>query len=180
MNVVMEASRTSARWHRSEGSVTSAPPFEELIDRHGASVMRLCRAALPESEADDVWQETFLAALRAYPDLDTNANYEAWLVTIAHRKTIDAHRGRGRRATPASDHLDNESVDDPDGADRIVLREAIGHLGDAQRTAVLLHHVAGLPHQQVAQITGQSPAAARRASSDGIAALRRHLDPEAS
>ena len=70
---------------------------------HGPTVLRVCRAVLGPADADDAWSETFLAALRAYPDLPADANVEAWLVTIAHRKAIDVTRAAARRAVPVAD-----------------------------------------------------------------------------
>src|SRR5579871_4110909 len=64
-------------------------PFEAVVADHGGTVLRVCRVLLSEPDADDAWSETFLAAMRAYPDLAPTANVEAWLVTIAHRKAID-------------------------------------------------------------------------------------------
>ena len=71
---------------------------------HGATVLRVCRAVLGPADADDAWSETFLAALKAYPRLPADANVEAWLVTIAHRKAIDVTRAPRRRTgrTPSS------------------------------------------------------------------------------
>ena len=77
-------------------------PFEEIVAEHGPTVLRVCRAVLARPDADDAWSETFLAALRAYPDLADNANIEAWLVTIAHRKAIDVLRAESRRAVPVA------------------------------------------------------------------------------
>ncbi|HEX4218550.1 MAG TPA: sigma factor, partial [Acidimicrobiales bacterium] len=57
-------------------------PFEEVVTAHGPTVLRVCRALLGYHEAEDAWAETFLAALRAYPHLDADANVEAWLVTV--------------------------------------------------------------------------------------------------
>ena len=61
-------------------------PFEQIVDEHGPTVLRVCRAVLGPADAEDAWSETFLSALKAYPDLDPDANVEAWLVTIAHRQ----------------------------------------------------------------------------------------------
>ncbi|MGH3435185.1 MAG: RNA polymerase sigma factor, partial [Sciscionella sp.] len=61
-------------------------PFEQIVDEYGPVVLRVCRAVLGPADAEDAWSETFLAALRGYPDLGEGANVEAWLVTIAHRK----------------------------------------------------------------------------------------------
>ncbi|MEP7045876.1 MAG: sigma-70 family RNA polymerase sigma factor, partial [Ilumatobacteraceae bacterium] len=59
--------------------------FEAVVQAHGASVLRVCRAVVGAMDADDAWSETFLSAMRAYPSLPDDANVEAWLVTIAHR-----------------------------------------------------------------------------------------------
>jgi DNA-directed RNA polymerase specialized sigma24 family protein len=50
-------------------------------------------------------------------------------------------------------------------------------LPDKQRLAVAYHHIAGLPFAEIADLLGNSPDAARRASADGIKTLRK-LYPE--
>lgn len=154
-------------------------PFEQVVARHGPAVLRVCRAVVGPDDAQDAWSETFLSALRAYPDLPEGANVEAWLVTIAHRRAIDAHRARTRRPTPveALPERPRPETDLPvDERDR--LYTALAALPDRQRLAVAYHHLGGLPHREVAQIIGATPQAVRRASADGIAALRRALQPE--
>src|SRR5215468_5312452 len=83
--------------------MTGKQPFEAVVTEHGATVLRVCRAVLGPADADDAWSETFLSALKAYPRLPADANVEAWLVTIAHRKAIDLTRGAARRAVPVAD-----------------------------------------------------------------------------
>jgi RNA polymerase sigma factor (sigma-70 family) len=150
-------------------------PFEHVVARHGRTVLRVCRALLSPADADDAWSETFLAAIRAYPELPADANVEAWLVTIAHRKAIDVVRARRRGAIPVADAPDAPSaIGNPrEPADE--LWAAVRALPDRQRHAVAYHHVAGLPHRDVARILGGTPEAARRAAADGIKALRRTL-----
>jgi len=77
-------------------------PFETVVAAHGGTVLRVCRAVLGLADADDAWAETFVAAMKAYPDLPGDANVEAWLVTIAHRKAIDVIRAARRRAIPVA------------------------------------------------------------------------------
>jgi RNA polymerase sigma factor (sigma-70 family) len=148
-------------------------PFEEIVTEHGPAVLRVCRAVLARSDAEDAWSETFLAALRAYPDLPEGANVEAWLVTIAHHKTIDARRAQSRRATPVAEITEASSTtgawEPPDDG----LWAALRALPTKQRQAVAYHHIAGLPYAEVAAIIGGSTDAARRAAHDGIHALRR-------
>ena len=76
-------------------------PFQALLDEHGSDVLGFLVASVGHSDAEDVFQETFIAALRAYPKLEHANNLHSWLLTIAHRKAIDHHRSRGRRAVPA-------------------------------------------------------------------------------
>lgn len=157
--------------------VTAKIPFELVVERYGATVLRVCRAVLGPHDAQDAWSETFLAALRAFPDLDPGANVEAWLVTIAHRKAVDVLRARAR-VTPVAEPPDGVSADRADGRD-LDLWAALGELADKQRAVVAYHYLGGLAYREVAQIVGGSEAAARRAASDGVAALRRALEGRA-
>ena len=143
-------------------------PFEKVVAQHGARVLRVCRAILDPGDADDAWSETFLAALKAYPALPQDANVKGWLVTIAHRKAIDVTRARRRRRP-----VDETEVRlGPNPAEGHALLQALRTLPAKQRLAVTYHHLAGLPHAEVAALLGGSAAAARRASADGIATLR--------
>ena len=150
------------------------PPFERIVAEHGPAVLRVCRAVVGPDDAEDAWSETFISAMAAYPALPADANVEAWLVTIAHRKAIDILRVRARAAVPVAGVPDRPSTlgtPDPDGMD---LWDAVRALPDKQRQAVAYHHVAGLPYAEIAQILGGTTEAARRAAADGIRNLRRN------
>lgn len=148
------------------------PPFEKVVAQHGATVLRVVRAVLGHADADDAWSDTFLAAMKAYPDLPADANLEAWLVTIAHRKAIDITRATSRRAIPIADTPDTPSRDHA-GEPHPDLAEAVAALPTKQRQAVAYHYLAGLPYAEIATLLDTSAAAARRAAADGVAALRR-------
>ncbi|MDT7591209.1 MAG: hypothetical protein QOC67_2931 [Pseudonocardiales bacterium] len=147
-------------------------PFEEIVAEHGPTVLRVCRAVVGPVDAEDAWSETFLAALRAYPELPADANVEAWLVTIAHRKAIDLTRARARRPTAVGDLPEHpsstERPEDWDGD----LWAALRDLPTKQRASVAYHYLAGLPYREIATITGGTEDAARRAAADGIKKLR--------
>ncbi len=147
-------------------------PFEQLVAEHGPTVLRVCRAVLGYHEAEDAWSETFLAALRAYPDLTPDTNVQAWLVTIAKRKAIDQHRSAKRNPLPVDDLPEESGHDDIVGERGGELWPALKSLPLKQREAIAYHHLAGLPYAQVAIILGNSEAAARRAAADGIKRLR--------
>jgi len=157
--------------------MTGKQPFEAIVSAHGSTVLRVCRAVLGPADADDAWSETFLSAMKSYPDLPADANVEAWLVTIAHRKAIDVTRAAARRAIPVAETPDNatspaagDAVPDDAAAE---LTEALAKLPAKQKQAIAYHYLAGLPYAEVAAIFGGSADAARRAAADGIAALRR-------
>jgi RNA polymerase sigma factor (sigma-70 family) len=154
--------------------MSSKLPFEAIVEIHGPTVLRVCLAVLGATDADDAWSETFLSAMKAYPSLPDDANVEAWLVTIAHRRALDIGRSRSRRAVPTDtivDHAERpehtHTHPDPD------LAAALAALPDKQRQSVAYHYLAGLPYAEVAAILGGTAEAARRAAADGIATLRR-------
>lgn len=156
--------------------MTMKQPFEEAVESHGATVLRVCRAVLgPGPDADDAWSETFLSALRAWPDLPDDANVQAWLVTVAHRKALDVMRATARRAVPVSEPPEQASSGGIPGESDDEVWRAVAALPEKQRLAVAYHYVGGLPHAMTAELLGSTPAAVRRASADGIKNLRTRL-----
>lgn len=153
-------------------------PFEHVVTEHGPAVLKVCRALLGAPDADDAWSETFLAALRAYPDLPDGANVEAWLVTIARRKAIDLYRARRRRAVPMARTPDQVSPHGNPAPPEDGLWDALRTLTTRQREAIALHHLAGLPYTEVAAVVGGTPTAARRAAADGMKILRSSLQED--
>lgn len=140
---------------------------------YGPMVWRVCRAVVGPAAAEDAWSETFLSALKAYPDLRPDSNIEAWLVTIAHRKAIDHVRAVARHGIPMDVLPERHSTHGLPGNRDDQLWSALAALPPKQRQVVVYHHVAGLPYAEVATVVGGSTDAARRAGADGIAALRR-------
>lgn len=150
-------------------------PFEQAVARHGPAVMRVCRAVLRDpTDAEDAWSETFLSALRAWPDLPASTNVEAWLVRVAQRRCVDLIRRRARTPLPVEELPEHPSTSGlPGSADG--LWDEVAALPEKQRLAVAYHYLGGLPHTETAELTGSTPAAVRRAAADGVAALRRGL-----
>ena len=148
-------------------------PFEKVVEQHGGTVLRVCRVILSLHDAEDAWSETFLAAMRAYPDLPDDANAEAWLVTIARRKAIDVLRARGRQPAPVAEIPEVPTSLGVPGERDGDLWQAVAALPDKQRHAVAYHYVAGLPYTEIAGILGGTSDAARRAAADGVKNLRK-------
>jgi RNA polymerase sigma factor (sigma-70 family) len=154
--------------------VTALPPFQTVLDDHAPAVMGILRGAVGREAAEDCFQETFLAALRAYPQLDDARNLRGWLLTIAHRKAIDFHRAKGRRPIPVAEVPETgeeNGVPEPDER----LWAAVGALPPKQRAAVSLRYGSDLPHAEIAAALGCSPEAARRSLHEGLKRLRKEL-----
>lgn len=155
--------------------------FDAAVERHGATVLRVCRAVLgPGPDADDAWSETFLSALRAWPDLPEETNVEAWLVRVAHRRAVDVIRGSVRAASPPGGgerRVDDDNNDNHNDAYTAVagaeLWAEVAELPPKQRMCVAYRYLGGMSYAEIAGIVGGSEAAARRAAADGVAALRR-------
>ena len=147
-------------------------PFDVVVVEHGPVVLRVCRALLRGADADDAWSETFLSALAAYPNLQHGSNVRGWLVTIAHRKSLDQIRRRGRHAIPVAvvpDVPTREIVDLSDDE----LREVLARLTECQRRAVIYRHLGDLTYAEIAGLLDCSQDAARRSVADGLANLRK-------
>ena len=156
------------------------PPFQRFLDTHRDAVWRFLLSTVGPVEADDCFQETFIAALRAYPRLRADSNLHAWVLTIAHRKSLDAHRARARRAVSIEDIAavqDNGVAHrDAPGSPALLdesLWQAVEELPARQRSAVVLRYVADLPHRDIAVAIGCSEDAARRSLHEGLLKLRK-------
>src|SRR4051812_50073651 len=116
------------------------PPFQALLDEHGAAVWRFLRASLGEHDAADAYQETLLSALRAYPALRRSDHLKSWFFTIAHHKAIDHHRRVARRHEVDGSGVEPVTVE-PEPVDED-LWHAVGRLPPQQQAAVLHRYVA--------------------------------------
>lgn len=152
-------------------------PFERIVQAHGLSVLRVCRALLDEHRAQDAWSETFLAALKAYPQLDQEANVQAWLVRIAHRKAIDELRKHRPETVQAEVEpvAVGTSLAPEQNLENLELWQAVKTLPEKQRLVVAYRYLGGLSYAQIAEVISGTPEAARRAGADGINNLRNRL-----
>lgn len=161
--------------------VSNLPPFQRFLDAHRDDVLRFLVASLGRHDADDAFQETFLSALRAYDRLRPGSNLRAWVLTIAHNKALDVHRGRARRPLPVAE-LDDGAAPvtgaatapppDDGGGDHW---ERVRALPPRQRAVLTLRYAADLTHAEIALALDCTEEAARRAASDGLKTLRLEL-----
>ena len=106
-------------------------------------------------DAEDLVQETFLRAYRAFDRFTPGSNIRAWLYTILHRVRTDAFR-RSRRS-PRTVELAEEGPPVPPPQDALAhggedLERALKSLPDVFRNAVVLRDVEDLSYQEIARV----------------------------
>ena len=161
------------------------PPFQAVLDAHAEAVLRFLRGAVGPVDADDCFQDTFIAALRAYPRLRHGRELRAWLLTIARRKALDHYRASARRPRPVAELPEPEAgagapLSSSGGGGRAngaaeagALWAVVAELPEGQRAALALRYAGGLRYREVAEALGCSEDAARRRVHDGLKTLRR-------
>lgn len=146
-----------------EAAATGGEAFARLFDRHYEAVYRFAyRFSRSQEVADEVTQETFVAALRGASRLDGSAcSLRTWLFAIARKVTLGQMR-RQRREEPLGESADpRDFAADP--AERVIALErseavqrAISSLPERQRAALILSEYEELSLSEIAQVVGES------------------------
>jgi RNA polymerase sigma-70 factor (ECF subfamily) len=156
----------------------------ELYRRRRTPILRVGRRVTRSRElAEEVVQESFLDVWRTAARFDPGRGApEAWLVTIAHRRAVDAvRRERTRRLLPASgDDGDHSLADLPDdrweSLQRVQVRRALATLSDRQREVIELSYFGGFSQLQLARSTGLPLGTIKSRAHSGLARLRIELE----
>lgn len=137
--------------------------FEDLLSGHAQEIYAYAlRLTGNRDDADDIFQETFLAAFRAFERMRPD-NVRAWIYRIATNKAIDHRRREGRNARLG----DLEFVAAMrDGVTMADLTTAVRALPAGERAAFVLRRVQELPYADVARILGCTEDAARKRVSE--------------
>jgi RNA polymerase sigma-70 factor (ECF subfamily) len=144
--------------------------LEQLFREHERGLGQFLRQLVNDPTlADDLIQETFLAAARERERLPSIERPKAWLFQIARNRALHAMRGR-RRAFAALQRLTREvgirsrhleSAADP--ADAMAVREHLAaYLKPEERALLILRYVHGFKSPELAEIVGRSPDAVRQ------------------
>ena len=150
------------------------PPFERFFEAHRHAVYGYLRFRLySAADAADCFQETFLAALKGYPELRNGDNLKAWVLTIAERKATDLLRSHAKSPTPLPRLPEQDAREQPgDGA----LWSAVARLPDKQRAAVAHRFLGDLAYGDMGRVMGISEEAARQNVRQGLKKLRGVID----
>lgn len=131
--------------------------FARLVERHQAVVRGFLRRTLGGgwAEADDVAQETFLAAWRTLRSLKDPAGVRSWLLGIAWRRAQDRIRSSRRAAARDAAWLDEaETPAGISNEDRMALADAMAELPPDVRACVALCLADGLSHGEASLALG--------------------------
>lgn len=132
----------------------SQAAFRQLVERHQQAVRGFLRRACADAgDADDLAQETFLAAWSSLWNYRGGASFRSWLCAIAWKKTLTLRRGRGRerRRYEALREIPHGEVC-PDA--RLDLAAALNALPVDQRAAVALCLGGDFSHAEAAHALG--------------------------
>jgi RNA polymerase sigma-70 factor (ECF subfamily) len=155
--------------------------FEQLARRHRGEIGAYLRRLLGnETDAEDVAQDTWLRAHRAFGRLPADANARAWLYRIATNRALTALRQRrDMRARSAAVDLETLPARGVDLDGRSELRRvarAVAALPPKQRAALVARRFSGLAYEDIAVTLGCSPEAARANVYQAIRRLRGVLE----
>jgi RNA polymerase sigma-70 factor (ECF subfamily) len=150
-------------------AVGEARTFGELLERHEREIFAYAlRLTGSRADADDLYQETFLAAFRGWPP-PRRDNERAWLYRIATNKAIDG--SRRRRTTVSLEDL-RLAAPERDGITLVDLATAVRELPAGQRAAFVLRTVEGRPYREIASVLECSEEAARTRVSEATRKVR--------
>jgi RNA polymerase sigma-70 factor (ECF subfamily) len=151
------------------GQMADLLTFGELLERHEREIFAYAlRLVGDRDDADDVYQETFLAAFRGWPP-PRRGQERAWLYRIATNKVIDRAR-RAKRLVRMNDL--RLAAPERDGVSLADLAAAIKVLPEGQRAAFVLRKVEGLDYAEVAQALECSEDAARQRVAEAMKKVR--------
>jgi len=160
--------------------------YERLLRETVPFIRAVVSAQHRGERIEDIVQDVLLTVHRVRHTYDPTRPFDAWLATIARRRSIDALRRRVRLAElETKDDFAYETFADP-GAnkelDRTVrtsgLGEAIASLSESQREAIELLKVRDLSLREASQVSGKSIAALKVNVHRAIKSLRERLKGE--
>ena len=165
------------------GARTNAPAaWTSLYEWLGPGVAGYLRMLGVRGEVDDLTCEVLLAVFRRIDAFDgSEANFRAWVFTVAHSRLIDERRRRARRAQTVPFECVNEPPTLGEPTDAAAMRalevsniEAVcAQLPPDQRAVVLLRIIAELSVEQIADILDKSPGAVKQLQRRGFETARR-------
>jgi RNA polymerase sigma-70 factor, ECF subfamily len=160
--------------------------FKALFERHVVATRRFLRDLLRQGDlADDATQETFARAHAQLGKLGDHDRFKPWVLGIARNVAFEARRVRQHDVLEdEDDNLPAAVIPSPD-PERVLLdaelerhfTQALGHLSDHRRAALLMRSDHGLAYEEIAAATGWSIPTVKNEIHRARLKLRTHLLP---
>ena len=171
--------------------------YRALVEKHSAYVYRLAyRMTGNKEDAEEVVQEAFLRAYQKLRQFAGNANFATWVYRIAANYAIDRLRQRKNEDTrrelplrvaegePETDPL-AEVKDRAPSPEQLAgsvelaakMKEALGTLTPAERTAIVMRHWDGCGIEEIAAVLKSNTSAAKNTVFRAVQKLRLALAP---
>ena len=150
-----------------------------MYKKHVHAVYRYALAVLHnEADAEDVTQQTFLSAYRAFERGERPHTPHNWLIKIAHNVCRQRFRDSSRRPQEVEfdESLAAAAAEDPDVPTATEIRRALGFLAFNQRAALVMRELEGRSYAEIAQILDTSVGAVETLIFRARRALREQLE----
>ena len=178
-DAVLEAAQSGTYWACTRIYESLAPAVAGYLQAQGAA------------EAEDLTSEVFIRVFSGCRSFSgTEAQFRAWVFTIAHSRLVDARRMKDR--APEVGVLDEECRDghgpttaaaEDEALDRFAVeevRQLLDGLTSDQRDVLALRLVSQMSVEEVASVLANPPGAIKALQRRGLATLRRRLAPAAA
>jgi RNA polymerase sigma factor (sigma-70 family) len=155
--------------------------FAELVNRHSAMVMAVCRNMLLHSQdAEDAFQATFLVLSKKASKLLDRGSLAGWLYEVAVRNSLEVRRRKGRARESAMVDEIMASTNEPwrtisSAQEREHIHAEIRRLPKQYRDAIVLCHFSGYTRSEAAELLGTTQASVKAALARGRTLLRKQL-----
>lgn len=187
----MAAENPQIEWVR-RAQAGDLQAFEQLFDQYQRGIYNVIyQMVRSEADAADLTQDVFVRAWKALPRLDAPEAFTAWIYRIATNLSRNWIRDNTR---VRKESLDQPFGDDEEGGTREiadtranpadlvqtqevqdVVRSAISGLSDDHRAVVTLHHLEGMPVEDIAKVMHCSVGTVKSRLSRARDALKRKL-----
>lgn len=131
--------------------------FEQLLAQNIRVVERFVLFRIPyRADAEDVLQETYLAAYRQFASLKSPDAFRPWLLAIARNKCRDYFREQGRALElPLDEIAEFVPAQSRFGiVEQLAVRDVLQKLDDPEKQILYLYYFRGLPQSEIAQKLG--------------------------
>ena len=148
-----------------------------ILERHGASIWRVCRARLPEADADDAFQATVLSFIRGAKGIRSPELLGAWLIRVAaltSRKALARRRGEPLVAEPPTgQHGPAETAAEREALATVIAE--VARLPAKSRAVLTLCVLEGQTAKEAARVLGVPVGTADTRLAAAKALLRKRL-----